>query len=88
MRLGDFDGYLAMEPGILELCQDSFKAFESIGCKIEEAQPDFPPEKRLTTFVTLRHWLTAGSLGHFYDDPAQRANRRAGVQPCRLPASP
>jgi amidase len=78
--LGDFEGYLAMEPGILELCQASFKAFESVGCKIERAQPDFPPEKRWTTFVTLRHWLTAGSLGHFYDDPAQREHLKPEAQ--------
>jgi amidase len=66
-----------MEPGFLDLCQDSFKAFESVGCKIEEAQPDFPPpdfppEKRWATFVALRHGLTAGNLGHFYDDPHTR----------------
>jgi amidase len=78
--LGDFDGYLAMEPGILELCRDSFKAFESIGCTIEEAQPDFPAEKRWATFVTLRHWLTAGNLGHFYDDSAQREQLKPEAQ--------
>ena len=78
--LGNFGGYLAMEPGVLDLCQDSFKAFESIGCKIEEAQPDFPPEKRWATFVTLRHWLTAGNLGDFYDDAAQREQLKPEVQ--------
>jgi amidase len=78
--LGDFDGYLAMEPGILELCRDSFKAFESIGCTIEEAQPDFPAEKRWATFVTLRHWLTAGNLAHFYDDSAQREQLKPEAQ--------
>jgi amidase len=78
--LGDFDGYLAMDPGILELCQASFKAFESIGCKIEEAQPDFPPEKRWATFLTLRHWLTAGNLSQFYDDQTQREQLKPEAQ--------
>jgi len=78
--LGDFDGYLAMEPGILELCRDSLKVFESIGCKVEEAQPDYPPERRWASFLTLRHWLTAGSLGHFYDDPAQREQLKPEAQ--------
>jgi amidase len=78
--LGNFGGYLAMEPGVLDLCQDSFKAFESVGCKIEEAQPDFPPEKRWATFVTLRHWLTAGNLGDFYDDAAQREQLKPEAQ--------
>ena len=78
--LGNFGGYLAMEPGVLDLCQDSFKAFESIGCKIEETQPDFPPEKRWATFVTLRHWLTVGNLGHFYDEAAQREQLKPEAQ--------
>ena len=63
--LGDLGGYLAMEPGVQELCRDSFGAFESIGCKIEEVQPEFPPEICWASFVTLRHWLTAGHLGPF-----------------------
>jgi amidase len=78
--LGDFDGYLAMEPGILELCRDSLKVLESIGCRVEEAQPDYPPEKRWASFVTLRHWLTAGTLGHFYADPAQREQLKPEAQ--------
>ena len=78
--LGDFDGYLAMEPGILELCRDSLKVLGSIGCRIEEAQPDYPPEKRWASFVTLRHWLTAGNLGHFYDNPAQREQLKPEAQ--------
>jgi amidase len=78
--LGNFGGYLAMEPGVLDLCEDSFKIFESIGCKIEDTQPDFPPEKNWATFVTLRHWLRAGNLGHFYDDPAQREQMKPEAQ--------
>jgi amidase len=78
--LGDFDGYLAMEPGILELCRDSLTVFESIGCKVEEAQPGYPPEKSWASFVTLRHWLTAGNLGHFYDDPTRREQLKPEAQ--------
>jgi amidase len=78
--LGDFDGYLAMEPGILELCRDSLKVFESLGCRVEEAQPDYPPEKRWASFITLRHWLTAGSLGQFCNDPAQREQLKPEAQ--------
>jgi amidase len=65
---------------VLDLCRDSFKAFESVGCKIEEAQPDFPPEKNWATFVTLRHWLTAGNLGHFYHQAAQREQLKPEVK--------
>ncbi len=78
--LGDLGGYLAMEPGVLDLCRNSFKAFESIGCRIEEARPDFPPETCWATLVTLRHWLTAGHLGRFYEETAQRQQLKPEVQ--------
>ncbi len=71
--LGDFGGYLAMEPGVKELCQSAFPAFETIGCQVEEALPDFPPEKIWDTWLTWRHWLISGSLGVPYSDPAKRA---------------
>ena len=53
---------------------------ESIGCKVEEAQPYYPPEMRWASFITLRHWLTAGSLCHFYNDPAQREQLKPEAQ--------
>jgi hypothetical protein len=32
------------------------------------------------SFITLRHWLTAGSLCHFYNDPAQREQLKPEAQ--------
>jgi amidase len=78
--LGNLGGYLAMEPGVQELCRESFGAFESIGCKIEEVQPDFPPEICWASFVTLRHWLTAGHLGRFYEKTVQREQLKPEVR--------
>lgn len=42
--LGDFDGYLPTEPGILDLCADGLKALERVGCVVEPAKPEFSPE--------------------------------------------
>lgn len=78
--LGDWAGHLAFEPGVLELCQASFKAFESFGCRVEEARPDFSPELLWRTWLTLRHWLTANHLGAFYADPAKRAKMKPEAQ--------
>src|SRR3954471_24386984 len=33
--LGDLDGYLAFEPGVLSLCESATKAFENLGCVVE-----------------------------------------------------
>src|SRR6188474_3042083 len=40
--LGDFGGYLTYEPGVLDLCRNALKTFESLGCIFEEARPDYP----------------------------------------------
>src|SRR5271165_5747889 len=39
---GDFKGYTPYEPGVLDVCKSALKVFESIGCAVDEAQPDYP----------------------------------------------
>jgi len=78
--LGNFDGYLAMQSGVLELCQKSFKAFESFGCTVEPAKPDFDMAKLWEAWLTLRHSLSAGGLAAFYNDPAKRAKLKPEIQ--------
>jgi amidase len=70
--LGDLGGHLPFEPGILGLCHDAFRAFDALGCSVEEARMDFPPERMWETWVSLRHWLTAGDLQKLYADPKKR----------------
>ena len=43
--LGDFDGYLPMEQGVLSLCEKTFADFESLGCHVESVEPGFAPER-------------------------------------------
>ncbi|MGF0241024.1 amidase [Rhodococcus sp. IEGM1300] len=71
--LGDFNGYLPMEKGITELCEKAFVDFESLGCQIESVQPAFAPQQLWGSWLTLRHWMVAGSLGAAYADPQKRA---------------
>jgi len=78
--LGDLGGRLPFEPGILDLCKQSFKAFESFGCTVEEARPDYSMERLWQTHLTIRHWLTAAGLGAFYADPAKRAKLKPEAQ--------
>jgi amidase len=42
---GDFGGLLPFEPGVLDLCRSALKAFETMGCTVDEAWPDFPIER-------------------------------------------
>jgi amidase len=78
--LGDLGGHLPFEPGILELCTQSFAAFESLGCTVEAAALGFPPERIWETWLTLRHWLVGGGLQPLYADPAKRARMKPEAQ--------
>ena len=70
--LGDWNGWAPYEPGVLDLCQEAFKIFESLGCEVEAASPDASPEQAWRAFTTLRHWQQ-GNLRAHYANPASRA---------------
>ena len=77
---GDFSGYLPFEPGVLELCRTALGAFESIGCIVEEAIPDYPIERVWESWLVLRAWQVGGLLKTYYADPARRALMKPEVQ--------
>jgi amidase len=70
--LGNLNGYLSMERGVIELCESSFKAFGAIGCVIEEARLGFSCEEMWDMWLTLRHWLLAGIYAPLFNDAAKR----------------
>lgn len=70
--LGDYDGYLPMEDGVLALCRGALADFEALGCAVAPASPAFDMSALWKSWQTLRHWLVAGSLEHHYRDPEQR----------------
>jgi len=74
--LGDLGGYLPMEPGVMELCRAALKTMEAVGCTVDEAVLDFPPERMWDSWITLRHWLIAGNLNTLYKDPSKRAHMK------------
>jgi amidase len=70
--LGDLNGYLAMEPGLLAHCTKALPAFAGVGCTVEEIQPDFSPAELWQVWLTFRHWLTRGWGRPLYENEAQR----------------
>ena len=78
--LGNLGGYLAMEPGVMELCESSLKAFESVGCTVEEARLEFPLDQMWEMWLTLRAWLNSGRYLALYSDPAKRALMKPEAQ--------
>ena len=71
--LGDYNGYLPMEDGVMSLCESALKDFAALGCEVEHCQPDFSLERLWQTWLVHRHWLIQGSLGAAYADPQKRS---------------
>jgi amidase len=71
--VGDFKGQVPYAPGVLEVCKDALKAFEAMGCIVEEAIPDYSLDAVWRAWLTLRPWFSAGELLPHYKDPQKRA---------------
>jgi amidase len=71
--LGDLDGHLPMESGILDLCAASLPVFETIGCTVEAIAPGYDMEAVWQAWKALRHWQVGATLSVHYHDPAKRA---------------
>ena len=70
---GDFKGHTPCEPGVLDVCRAAAGTFESLGCVVEDAIPDFDLEAVWQSVMRLRSWQTGGTLLGYYNDPAKRA---------------
>ena len=70
--LGNLDGYLAMEPGILDVCEAALRRLSDDGCTVEALRPPFPPAAVWDTWLTWRRWLVAGRLRTYWLNPATR----------------
>ena len=75
--LGDFNGYLPMQPGVLALCEDALHDFKKLGGEVSSAQPAFALERLWQCWLTLRHWSIAnGPLGDLYASPSKRRHMK------------
>jgi amidase len=70
---GDFKGYTPYEPEAISVCKNALRAFESVGCVVEEAAPDYPLEAVWNAVLRLRSWQQGGALLANYNDSSKRA---------------
>lgn len=54
--LGDLNGHLPMESGIMELCQANLNLLEAAGTIVEPQVPDFNMDDLWHSWITLRNW--------------------------------
>ena len=71
--LGDFNGYLALESGVLTLCEEALQGFRDAGCAVEPLTLDFSMEELWQTWLTYRHWLVRARAIPLYENPETRA---------------
>jgi amidase len=71
--LGNLSGYLAMEPGILEACEQGLRRLHDRGCAVEPMRANFAPEEVWDAWLTWRRWLVAGRIAPYLAKPEQRA---------------
>ena len=71
--MGDYNGYLETEAGVLDLCTQSLSALSEHGLVVEDCHPDYDLGRLWQTWLTLRHWTIAGSAHAMYNNPALRA---------------
>ena len=60
--LGDLNGYLPMETGVLQACESGLQRLSSLGAHIEAVSPNFSPASVWQTWLAWRRVLTASRI--------------------------
>ncbi len=71
--LGDLQGHLAVEPGILDVCEQALLRLQGLGSAVEPTALGFAPEVVWHTWLVWRRWLVAARIAPFLVNPAHRA---------------
>ena len=70
--LGNLQGYLPMEDGILDVCQSALNSFSGMGCTVDEARLGMPPEEIWRAWLVWRQALVGPRIAPFLINPANR----------------
>jgi amidase len=71
--LADLDGHLAMEPGILEVCEAALRAMSADGARVEPAALGFDPDALWHAWLRWRRALVGPNVGAAIATPEARA---------------
>jgi len=70
--LGDWNGYLPMEAGILELCEQALADLAQTGCVAVDYQVPFAGERLWRIWLAHRHLMVGGQLHPLVQNPETR----------------
>ena len=77
--MGDYQGYLPMEPGVASLCESALKQLTQHGATLEGCMPDFEMTRLWQTWLTLRHWAWSAAKP-LYDNAQTKALLKPELQ--------
>jgi amidase len=70
--LGDLNGHLAVEAGILDCCDAALRGMEAQGCAVEPTSFSMSPERVWDAWLVWRHVLVSAGLSPLIADPKRR----------------
>jgi amidase len=71
--LGGLNGYLPMEPGILDVCEQGLRRFEGLGCNVQPIALGTAPEPVWQAWLVWRRALVAARIAPYLLSPKNRA---------------
>jgi amidase len=71
--LGDLDGHLAFEPGILAACEQALARLACAGCAVEPLPLGYSPGRIWDAWLTWRWFLVHGRISPFLAEAKNRA---------------
>ena len=71
--LGDLQGHLAMEPGILDVCEQALRRLQGAGCVVGPTTLGGSPDAVWQAWLVWRRWLVAARIAPHLVDAAHRA---------------
>lgn len=78
--LGDLDGYLTTEPGVLAVCEAALSRLQAAGCAVEPTAPGFSPAAVWAAWLVWRQLLVASRIAPFMHSAASRAQVKPEAQ--------
>ena len=71
--LGDLDGYLPMEAGVLDVSAQALKRLQTLGCRVEPAQLGLAPERVWQAWLVWRQALVGARIAPYLAQGENRA---------------
>jgi len=71
--LRDLNGYLAMEPGVLDTCEQALQRLAGLGVTVEPTALGFAPDRVWQAWLVWRRWLVGARIAPYLAKPENRA---------------